>query len=502
MKVNVENVSDSKKMIRVEIPADRVNAEFKKMFAELRKKAQIPGFRPGRVPDSVLRMRMGDDIAMQIGIDLIEETFKDAVKNIEEDTVGDPDFNDWKVEEGKSFSYEITIEILPPFELKNYKGIEVPKAEIEVTEDEIQAGLERVREGQSTFAVVEDRTAEKGDRIYGRLTLNIDDKPVPGWKNRHIEVDIGENKLFPDSEVETKFIGAASGTDHVFDLDFPEDYTYFKDMAGKTVSFSLTVNEIKVKEIPEINDDLAKDAGFETLDELRKMVTDDIVTGKKKEVEELFDNAIFDAIEKVNTIPAPEPMVQKEAEYVVDSYFSYQGKLPEDQKKSLAESMKPMAEKRVKQRLILQRIAELEEIDVTEEDLDKSFEEMAENEEEGNAAEIRIKWEEEELIPGLKKQLARSKAMTWLKENVKAVELVPEKEEVKTVKPKKKASQTKTPKKSSEKKSTAAKKTTKKAATEKKAPAEKKAAKKTTTKKTTKKTTATRKTTKKDETKE
>ncbi|MBN1880209.1 trigger factor [bacterium] len=421
MKHSVEKISETTRTVRVEIPVDRVTSEFEKIYIDLTEKAVIPGFRKGKVPRSMLRLRMGDDIASQIGIDLIKESLPEAMKSIEEQTVGYPEFNEWKVEEGQPFIYEARIEILPPFELKDYKGIEVPKNTPDISDEEIIAGLERIRAGQTTYEVVSGRPAQKEDRIYGRITLSMDGQAVPGWTNRHIEVDLGKNSFFPDSPMEERLIGAEADKEHCFTVDFPADYTYYRDVAGKSVSVQLRLNDIKTRKMPDIDDDLAKDLGLETVDELKKMVRDDIERKRQHEIDEAFESAIIDKIESANSIPAPGPMVTSEAEFIVDNYFKYQNQLSDERKAQLMETMKPMAEKRVRQRLILQRVAELENIEVTDDDVKKAFEEMAEQEK-ADPEELRSQWEKDDLIDNLKRQLRRSRALDWLKQNVVPVD--------------------------------------------------------------------------------
>lgn len=421
MKYNIEKTSENQRLLRVEIPVERITDEFEKMYSDIGQKAMIPGFRKGKIPRSVIRMRMGEDIASQIGIDLIKESLPEAMKAIEEQTISYPEFNEWKVEEGQAFVYEARIEVLPPFELKDYKGINVPKHKLEVSDADMAQGLERIRAGQTTYEVVTGRPVQKDDRIYGRISLTLDGAPMPGWTNRHIEVDIGKNTFFPNSPMEEQMVGAEVEKDHSFTVGFPEDYAYYRDVAGKQIAALLKVNDIKTKKVPEINDELAKDLGLENVEELKNMVRQDFETQRKHEIDEAFDSAMMDLIEKANPIPAPQPMIESEAEFIVDNYFKAQKELTGEYKEKLIESMKPMAEKRVRHRLILQRVAELENIEVTEEDVKKAFDEMAEQEK-TDPDKIRSEWEKDDLLDNLKRQLKRSKAMTWLRENAVPVD--------------------------------------------------------------------------------
>lgn len=422
MKFNIETVSEKSKLIKVEIPHERVQKEFEKLYSELAQNAVIPGFRKGKIPREMLKLRLGEDIANQIGFDLIRETLPDILKSLEDVIVGMPEVAEWKIDENQAFQFEASVEILPPMDLKEYKGIEVPKKSLEISDDEIQESLERIREGQATYEVVRDRPAELNDRIYGRITLKDDDEPVPGWTNRHLEVNIGENTFFPGSGMEEKMIGAEIEKEHTFTMDFAPDYSYYKDLAGKSITATLALTEIKIKTLPDINDDLARDMGLETKDELMEMVRKNIEQERNQRIDHEFESAIIEKIINANSVEVPDALVDQESEIFVDSYFS-QGAMDEKTREMFISQMKPAAKFRVQERLILSRIAELEQIETTEEELENTFKEMAEQQKKTLEA-IRSEWEEEKAVDNLKRDLARKKAMDWLKENVTIVDWI------------------------------------------------------------------------------
>jgi trigger factor len=421
MKFNIETHSENSKIIKIEIPLERVHSEFEKLYSELTRNAVIPGFRKGKIPRSVLKLRMGEDIAQQVGYDLVRESLPEALKSIDDVVIGMPEIAEWTIDEDKPFQFEAEIEILPPVDLKAYKGIEVPRIPLNISDKDIQESLERIREGQATFEVVQDRPVENNDRIYGRITLTQDDKPVPGWTNRHLDVEIGKNTFFPDSDMENRMIGARINEDHTFSVEFPDDYSYYKDFAGKSVSVLLKINDIKTKRIPEINDELARDMGLENREELVKTVRDDLENRRNHEIDEAFETALFEEIISKNTIPAPDSLVENEAESFIENYFHYQKSLDDENKTKLLESIKPLAAKRVQRRLILDRIAEMEKIETTDDELENAFKEIAEQQKKDSET-VRREWEEENAVGNLKRELARNKALTWLKQNVVAVD--------------------------------------------------------------------------------
>ncbi len=422
MKFNIETVSEKSKLIKIEIPQERVHAEFEKLYSELARSAVIPGFRKGKIPRNMLKLRLGEDIAKQIGYDLIRETLPEALKSIEELIIGMPEVTDWNIDENEAFHFEASIEILPPLDLKDYKGMEVPKKTLEISDDEIQKSLERIREGQATYEVVHGRPAELDDRIYGRITLKVDDQPVPGWTNRHLEVNIGENTFFPGSGMEEKMIGAEIDKEHIFTVDLAADYSYYKDLAGKSVSASLTLTEIKIKTLPDINDDLARDMGLETKEEMIEMVRKNIEQERRQKIDDEFERAIIDKILDANTVDVPDALIDQEAQMFVDTYFN-QGSMDEKTRELFIDQMKPAAKLRVQERLILNRIAELEHIETTDEELENTLKEIAEQQKK-SIEEVRSEWEEEKAIDNLRRDLARKKAMAWLKENVTIVDWI------------------------------------------------------------------------------
>ncbi|MBN1297830.1 trigger factor [bacterium] len=421
MKINIERISDTHRMLHIEIDAERIDSEFTKFYDDLRLKARIPGFRPGKIPKNILKMRLGDEIAAQIGADLIQECIPEAMMQLEEETIGYPELGQWKVEEGKPLAFTCKVEVLPPLEVTAYKGVEIPRKRIVVDDEEIAAGLDRIRQGQATFEVVDGRGVETGDRVYGRITISVNNTPLAGWKNRLVEINVGSDTFFPGSDMETGLTGAVTGSDYHYSVSFPDDYTYYRDLAGKTAAVSVTVNDIKVKKIPEVNEDLAKDLGLENMAELREMVGSEIRNRKNREIDEAFEMKAIEVLSEMNHVPAPASLVRSEAEFIVESYFRTRSKLSDEETERLIESMAPMAERQVKRRLLLRRIAELEKITVTDEEMNTAFEELAESE--GDTIEnVKRTCEEKGVSAEIRSRLLQTKAMQWVKEHVVAVE--------------------------------------------------------------------------------
>ncbi len=425
MKFEIKSVSDNEKILRVEISQERINEEFQSTLKELRNSIQLKGFRPGRVPYSILKGRFGDDIQAQIGAKLIEETYPEALKQSGLDVFDSPEINEWRVIEGEQFVYEAKLSVVQDFDLVQYTDLEVEKAKVEVTDEELETGLERIQDGQITYEVVSDRPVQKNDKVFGRVKITMDDNVVPGWGNRRLELEVGSGKFFQSEDIEEKLVGATSDAPVVVDYTFAEDYEYFKDFAGKSVTFEFTVSEIKEKSVPEINDDLAKDLGLDSLDDLKKQIHEDIVKRHSSENEEQFDDSIATALIEKNPFDVPERMIDIDLERMMEQFVMMpkDGAEEDEKMKEFKTSLRPLSDKNVRRRMILDKIAQLEKIEVSEDEIEDEFE-KAVQESKADREELREKWEEHGMFEGLKKQIARDKAFAQVKEKVIIIEAV------------------------------------------------------------------------------
>ncbi len=428
MKFDVNELSRTTRTVRIEIPVDKVDQEIREMYDELRQKVAIKGFRPGRTPDSVIRMRFGKDIRLDVGSKLIEESYKDFLEQSGIEPVDNPEFKEWQVNENEPFVYEFTIEVIPDFHISNYEGVEINVTKPDVTEDEIQEGLFKIRDGNITFEVADQRPVQKGDRVFGKVRLMTDGNPLPGWNNRSIELDVGSGKFFPGSGIEDQFIGAEVGKESEWTIQIPMDYEYYSALKGKAVTVNLLVSEIKTPVLPEINDELAQDLGLENLDQLKLKIKEDIFGTKNSQQEHLINSLILDQIWKNNPFDLPEKLVKEEARIMLDSWIGPMKDSDEDEsgrgaeikqhRENLMISITPSAEKIVRERMILTRIAELERIEATTEEVDAEFEKELEESGE-DRDQLKDKWYEYRIFGEVRKQIARQKAMQCLRQTAK-----------------------------------------------------------------------------------
>ncbi len=420
MKHEFKKISDSRIALEVEIPVERVQEEFRKLMQELKKNVKLNGFRPGRIPDSVLKMRFGKDIREQLGSQLIDESFPKILSESDFELSSKPEFDEWKLNESEPFKYSVQFDIIPEIEVKDYKGIRIEKPELTVSEEYLQKSLENIARGLAVSESVTDRNAQTGDAIEGKLSLVMDDKPVPGWKNRSIKLILGQGTLFPGSPLEEQIVGAALNKPHTFTVDFPEDYEYYKDFAGKTVSATVVLSSIESIRIPEINDDLAIDQGLKDLDELKDEIRKSAIEKMKADFENSLDQQILERLIEANPVEVTEFQTMMQ----MDASFSDRQDIGLDlNNQNVVEFLKPMAEQQVKKRIILDAIAEKEKdnIQVSDDEVEAEFQKELEYSGK-DEVELRKQWYDEGMFDIARKTIRRNKAWKLVRDSIELVE--------------------------------------------------------------------------------
>ncbi len=443
------------------------------------KNMNIPGFRKGKAPRKYIEKIYSEAVFYDDAVNnIFPENYMEAVKELELEPVDMPNVDIKEIGSGKELVLVVKVDVKPDVEIGEYKGIEVTEKKYTVKADEVNAEIERMRDRNSRMVTVEDRAVVSGDTAVIDYEGFVDGVAFAGGKGENHELVIGSNTFIPGFE--DQIIGANTGDEIDVNVTFPEEY-HAEELKGKAAVFKVKVNQIKFKELPELDDEFAKDVSeFDTLDALKKDIKSKLSKQNDARAKGEMEN---EAIEKlVETLKGeiPNGMIESRTESLIqdfemrlqqqgmplDMYMKYTG-LTID---AMKQQFKPQAEMAVKSTLVLEKVAQLEKIEVKDKDVEAKFEEMAKayNMEVDKIKEL-LREEDKENI---KKDLVIEKAVKVILDNATLV-----KEE-------KKPAAKKTAEKSEEKKP-AAKKTTKKAAEDKeeKAPAKKPAAKKTTTKK-------------------
>jgi len=405
--------------LELEIPAEDVSKATERVAKEIARVARVPGFRPGKAPVSLIKRRFADDIKGEVLQSLVPEKVEKAVAEQKLSPVSQPQVDKLDFNEGQPLKFRAIFEVLPEFDLGKYKGLDIEMPAMEVTDDNVNKALEETRERAAAFAPVEGRAVENNDFVQLKLA------GAPEGGGDPIQADnvmchVGaEETMQPFNE---NLLGAIVGDHKTFDVDYPADYPDAK-LAGKKFHYDADVTAIKVKKLPELNDDFAKDVSdATTLDELKKKVRESLEHEREHRRKDLQREKIIFELVKGHDFPVPESLVEHQKdvrlERVVRS-LAQQGVDPRAVNLdwvSLRQRQEDRAKDDVKAELIIDRIASTENIDVTEEDVRRELEHLGSHSNESVDA-IRARLTKQGALDRMKAKLRSDKTLDWLAEN-------------------------------------------------------------------------------------
>ena len=387
MSVQVEKLEKNMAKLTVEVPAEKVEKAIQTAYQKNRKSINIPGFRKGKAPRQLIEKMYGKEIFYNDAIDeMLPGEYAQAVEECGEEIVSRPQLEVVQMESGKPFIFAATVAVKPAVTLGEYKGVQVEKAPVEVTDEEISAEINKEREANSRTITVDDRPVEKGDIVSLDFEGFVDGEAFEGGKGENYDLTIGSNTFIPGFE--DQLVGAEIGKELDVNVTFPEEYGQ-ADLAGKAAVFKCRVNGIKVKELPEADDEFAQEVSeFDTLDEYKDDIRARLLKDKEEEAKRVKEDAVIEKIIENAQMEIPDAMVEYQAEQLMDDfarrlqaqglslpvYFQYTG-MTEEQ---YLEQMKPRALKNIQSRLVLEAVADAENIEITEEDMEAEMNRMAE----------------------------------------------------------------------------------------------------------------------------
>ena len=367
--------------VEKEVFAKAVDEAFAKNSANI----NVPGFRKGHAPRKIIEKMYGEGIFYEDAINATyPEAYDAAVKEAGIDAVAQGEVELVKVD-AEGYTFKAMVPVRPEVKLGEYKGIEITQKPVKVTAAMVNEELERKRQSQSRFVTVEDRASKKGDTAVIDFEGFTDGKAFPGGKGEGYELELGSGSFIPGFE--DQLIGKNAGDDVEVNVTFPEDY-HAEDLKGKAAMFKVKIHELKVKELPELNDDFAKDVSeFDTLKDYKADIKKNITKEKKEAAQREAENAVIDKIVENMTVELPEAMVTQQVENTMREYAAnleqqgldfktYLKYLDSDEEKFKA-SMRPTAEKNVKARLALEEVAKAENLKVTDKEVDEEYQKMA-----------------------------------------------------------------------------------------------------------------------------
>lgn len=373
--------------LTIEVPAEELEKALQNAYLKNRKQISVPGFRKGKVPRQMIEKMYGPEIFYDDAANaLIPDAYAAAVDECELELVSRPAISIEKIAKGEPFVFTAEVAVKPEVTLGQYKGIEVEKEDTSATEEEIQAALNKEQESNSRTITVEDRAVQDGDMTVIDFEGFADGTAFEGGKGTDYPLTIGSGAFIPGFE--EQLIGAEIGKEVEVNVTFPEEY-HAKDLAGKPAVFKCTVKEIKVKELPELDDEFAKDVSeFDTLEEYKADLKKKLEEKKAEEAKGRKEDAVIEKIIEGASMEIPDAMVETQAEQLVDDfaqrlqmqgmsmdqYMQYTGAGME----AMIERMKPQAVKRIQSRLVLEAVAAAEQIEIGEDEIEAEIGRMAE----------------------------------------------------------------------------------------------------------------------------
>lgn len=386
MSLQVEKLEKNMAKLTVEVPAEQFDEAIKTAFNKNKNKFNIPGFRKGKAPQAMIEKMYGAGIFYEDAANIVmEDTYPDAMEESKLDIVSRPEIHVTQIEKGSNFIYTATVALKPEVTLGEYKGVEVERAKAEVTEEDINAELKKVQEQNSRLISVEDRPVADGDQTIIDFEGFVDGTAFEGGKGTDYALTIGSHSFI--DTFEEQLIGKNIGEECEVNVTFPEEY-HAKELAGKPAMFKVTVKEIKFKELPELNDEFAGEVSeFETLDEYKEDIKAKLLEAKQKEAATENENRVVEKVVENAAMDIPEQMIDGQVDNMIEDnarrmksqglsleqYMQYTG-LTIDK---LKEQLRPQAVKRIQTRLVLEAIVKAENIQVSDEAVDKEMEGMA-----------------------------------------------------------------------------------------------------------------------------
>lgn len=429
MSLQVEKLEKNTAKLTIEVPAEQFDKAIMNAYNKSKSKFNIPGFRKGKAPFNMIKKMYGVGVFFEDAAnEVIDATYPDAAKESGLEIVSRPTVDVEQIEEGKNFIYTAVVAVKPEVTLGEYKGVEVQKVKAEVTEEDIERKLKAEQEKNSRMISVEDRAVENGDAVTIDFDGYVDGKRFDGGKAEDYNLVIGSH-TFIDT-FEEQLIGKNIGEECEVNVTFPAEY-HVADLQNKPAMFKVTVKEIKVTELPELNDDFASEISeFDTLEEYKNSIAEELKAEKEKFAATQNENNVVAKVVENATMEIPEQMVEEEAMMMVNDYARRLQSQGFDMKQymeitgmtveKLRDEFKPQAMNRIQTRLVLEAVVAAENIVASDETVEAEFDKMAEAYK-MEKDQIKAMFDEEQLGM-MKKDLAVQEAVDFLVAEAKLVD--------------------------------------------------------------------------------
>jgi trigger factor len=413
-----ETNSDAKREIEIEIPAQEVARETETLIQKYQKAARLPGFRQGHVPASIIKQRFSEEIKSDVVEALIPRYFRQEADKRGLIPVSQPRVTDLHIHDGEPLRFKATFEVLPEIKIDGYKELRADKPDVAVTDQEVEDALKNIQEQRANFNPVEGRPLSDGDFAQASL----DGKPTDGdgqpVRMDEVLVEIGGKNTMP--EFTQNLRGASAGDERTFDVVYPADFSE-KRLAGKTLTYTVKVHGIKQKALPELNDAFAKELGeFTSLDDVKHRIREGMESERKHEAEHTAKDKLLAELVKRNDFQVPESLVEHQIDVRIERglrALAAQGMKPQDMKKMdlprLRAAQRDQAEQEVKSSLLLEKVADQEKLEVTDDEIDKEIESLARQSKQTSEA-IRARLTRDGAIDRIRTRIRNEKALNFL----------------------------------------------------------------------------------------
>lgn len=426
-----EKLEGNSGVLTVEVDSARVDTALDEAFKKVVKKVNVPGFRKGKVPRKMFEQRFGVESLYQDALDIIlPEAYAEAIDEAGIEPVDRPDIDIEQMEKGENLIFKATVTVKPEVELGDYKGLEVEVQDVSVSDEDVEEELKQLQERHAELVAVEEGEVQNGDTVVMDFEGFVDGEAFEGGQAENYSLEIGSGQFIPGFE--EQLVGAKTGEETEVNVEFPEEY-HSEELAGKPATFKVKVHDIKRKELPELDDEFAKDVNeeVETLDELKKDLREKLQTSKEQQADAEKRDALVEKASENASVDIPEAMVNTEADRMLqefeqrlqaqgmtlDMYYQFAQTDAEGMKAQFHDD----AEKRVRMNLTLEAISEAENLEVSDEEVDQEIEKMAEMYQR-SADEIKQILAMQGGADTLKGDLKVRKAIDFLVENSKTAE--------------------------------------------------------------------------------
>ena len=441
MKIEIEDVDSCNKKIKFVVPHQDYKKEVDKYYQKLGRQVKVPGFRKGKVPASLLEKQFGPDVKKEVLSNLISDHLNQAIAEKELRAIGQPHLLEVNAEEGTDISVSASLEVLPTVDIQDYSGMEVEMKVPRITDEEVDQTIETFRQRKAKTIEITDRPVEENDLIKVDFTSKMGDQPFEGGTAQDQAIRVGSGQLIEG--LDKGMVGMTIGETREIQVKVPEDYQG-KEIAGKDVDFNVTLKGIQVQEMPELNDDFARELDtekkYESLEDMKAKVRVELESYERDEAKKSAKKILADKLAEQNPVELPEGLIKEQVKFMSDQANKKQGKEAahdhghdhnhdhdheEEVSPELIEKYKEPAVKALREELILDQLSRDLELEVTPEELDQELQNMAQLlGGGGNLQQMKKEWEKNGVLARLHSRMKRDKTLNSALEKVTLKEVM------------------------------------------------------------------------------